>query len=117
MAGIRDTRTIYVTDPKIIDDYGNKAIIGYENLRKYDFVLCVPAYSESDIAIYGNEITSIMKFQANFDIDVMVNGGNGIFLELPVADDDGLYKNPPFISKPLLSFHSLRQFDGKKQVY
>lgn len=117
MAGIRDTRTIYVVDPKYIDDYGNIAIIGYENLRKYDFVLCVPAYSESDIAIYGSEITSIMKFQANFDIDVMVDGGNGIFFEEPIADDDGLFHNPPFITKPLLSFHNLRQFDGKKQVY
>ena len=117
MAGIRDTRTIDVTDPKVIDDYGNKAIVGYENLRKYDFVLCVPAYSESDIAIYGSEINDIMKFQANFDIDIMENGGNGIFFELPIADEDGLFKKPPYITKPLLSFHNLRQFDGKKQVY
>lgn len=117
MASIRDKRTIYVVDPVVVDDFGNKVIKGYNNLKKYDFVLCVPANSENDIATYGNEVSTIMKFQCNFDIDVLIDGGNGIYFEEPIADDEGLYQEPTYITKPLTVFNSTRLFDGQKQTY
>lgn len=117
MACYGDRKSIWLVDPKIVDDFGNKAIVGYENVREYTDVLCVPAYSEQDIAIYGSEIASIMKFQCEYDIDVAIDGGTGIYLEKPNPQDDGLYHEPTYISKPLLGFNDTRLFDGEKQRY
>lgn len=117
MAAINDKKTIYVVKPNVIDDMGNKAINGYKDLQVYKNVLCVPANSQEDIAIYGSEISSIIKFHSNKILDVSVDGGDGIYFDKPTVDENGLYQQPPYISTPRITFRNECLFDGKKQVY
>ena len=117
MASINDRRTIYVVQPIYEENLGNKELIGYGDLKIYHEVLVVPAYSEIDVATYGTDISSVMKFQFEYPIDISTNGGTGIYLNKPTIGEDGVFHNPEYISTPLITHRNVRLFDGKKQKY
>lgn len=116
MSRENDKKTVYIVSPVYGNDFGNKKIIGYENLRTEKLV-CVPSSSDLDVAIYGENITDVLKFSNSKSIDINENGGDGIYFSEPEVDDDGYYQKPEYISKPLKHVGKMYQFDGKLKKY
>ena len=113
MSRFCDRQTVYIATPEYGDDYGNKKIIGYKNLRKLD-LMYVPATSDSDITIYGDNVSRIIKFTSSVPVDVNANGRDGIFLSEPTLGEDGYYHDPDYISKPVSHFGKVWNFDAEK---
>jgi hypothetical protein len=115
MARTNDKRNIWIVSPIKSDD-GEIRITGYTRLRKIN-IHCVPATGYIDYKTYGEKINRIYKFSSNAPIDIDYDGGDGIYFDEPQVDEkDGLYKNPPYISKPLTHFGKQYIFEAEKQV-
>lgn len=112
MSRQQDKKQVYIVSPIYGDDFGNKKIIGYENLRN-EYLICVPATSELDVTIYGDRLNKVLKFSNSNPIDINEKGGDGIFFNIPEQDENGYYQNPEYISKPLLHFGKVWQFDAE----
>ena len=116
MATNGDYKYIWFANPVYEDDYGNKSIVGYNNLQKL-YALYVPATAESDYTLYGNNVTNVLKFEVKKPFNYSSNGGDGVYLSEPTVGKDGYYKNPEYIAKPIRNHRNIYLFDGVKQVY
>lgn len=111
------TITIYVADKLVEDSYGVLETKGYNNLKKYTEIVYSPSYNENDVALYGINISSMYKFLAKYDVDLSVDGGNGIWLSKPIPNAEGYYERPEFISNPIIRYNNITTFDAIKQQY
>lgn len=111
-----DKKHIWIVSPIRIDD-GEIRITGYTRLRETD-IMCVPASGYVDAVTYGEKVNRIYKFNDNKPIDIAEDGGDGIYFEEPIVDEeDGLYKNPTLISNPLTHFGKQYNFTAEKKYY
>lgn len=119
MSSIRQTRTIFIATPLINDSGISNNVKGYEDIIRYDYVDVVPAYGETDIAMYGNNINDVLKFHKKQIMGLDSNVRYGIYLdEEPTIDiESGLYQEPPYIAVQVLQYNGSTVINGEKQVY
>lgn len=108
-------RTIYIASPqKHRDSYNHVNIKGYEDLRAYR-TLVVEGAVKGQIHPFGYEPEGEVEAAFKGFKRENIACEDGLWLDAePVADENGLYQNPPYEIKSSRSLHDRRVYSAKK---
>ena len=116
MSRLGDKQEVYFASPMTKRDGAQTVVIGYGKLRAYS-LLCVPAGTDADIALYGEKVSQTIKLLHDDRFStVNIVEMDGLWLNKPIPNEDGLFENPEYIVRSVRAWMGTTAADAQKRL-